>query len=76
MTVGKEQEMEAVEHSKANSSHNTQQLFENLAADGLSQSDLEKLKLLIPETQGNAEYLAQAFGLSHEDSDKLALGIY
>lgn len=55
--------------------HNTQQLFEHLAADGLSQADIDKLKLLIPETRGNSAYLSQAFGLSSEDSDKLALGI-
>ena len=65
--------MEAVEHS---TTHNTQQLFENLVADGLSQSDVEKLKLLVPETQGKAEYLTQTFGLSSEDSEKLALGIH
>jgi len=52
-----------------------QQLFENLAADGLSQADLEKLKLIIPTAQSNAAYLTQAFGLSFEDSDKLALAI-
>lgn len=66
--------MEAADFNDQNG-HNTQQLFEHLASDGLAQSDLEKLKLLIPETQGNAAYLTQAFGLSFEDSDKLALAI-
>jgi RNA recognition motif-containing protein len=59
----------------ANENSNNTQLFEILAADGLSQSDLEKLKLLVPETHGNAAYLTQAFGLSFEDSEKLALAI-
>jgi len=36
---------------------------------------LQKLKLIIPTTQGNAAYLTQAFGLSSEDSDKLSLAI-
>jgi RNA recognition motif-containing protein len=58
-----------------NGTNDKQQLFDNLAADGLSQSDLEKLKLIVPTTQGNAAYLTQAFGLSFEDSDKLALAI-
>jgi len=64
-----------IEQNNVNAPQDKQQLFENLAADGLSQSDLEKLKLIIPTTQSNAAYLTQAFGLSFEDSDKLALAI-
>jgi len=66
---------ELTDQINTNPPEDKQRLFDNLSADGLSQSDLEKLKLIIPSTHGNASYLTQSFGLSSEDSDKLALAI-
>jgi len=46
-----------------------------LSADGLTDSDLGKLKALIPLVEGNSAFLSQSFGLSSDDSMKLALSI-
>jgi len=52
-----------------------EQLFTNLADEGLAEASITKLKSLLPDAEKGASYLSQTYGLSFDDGTRLALAI-
>jgi hypothetical protein len=53
----------------------TEKLLTTFADEGLAPTTVEKLKATLPQVEKGATFLSQTYGLSFDDSSRLALAI-